>query len=224
MFLVPGSYQFVWRFFFKLFATSMCTFRNSQLSIPTEHPPKTPIRKRHVFLETTEAALLPSKLARLTKRRSVNRWAEKKGAFCCCEMGHGKSFASAKRRSFPISARMRRTNPKRVFFCKTSWNFLRRWRNFARLRKIIRQFKKQKQGTWHTKNRDMTCLVTFGHVRLDDRIIAYARIKRLGRQLNTQSEQPSKHYWFSATSSSWHLRQVLARMRSLCNGATSILP
>lgn len=98
------------------------------------------------------------------------------------------------------------------------------WRNFARLRKIIRQFKKQKQGTWHTKNRDMTCLVAFGHVRLDDRIIAKVRIERLGRQLNTQSEQPSKHYWFSATSSSWHLRQVLAGMRSPCKGETSILP
>lgn len=205
----------------------MCTFRNSQLSIPTEHPPKTPIRKRHVFRANPKAALLPSKLARLAKRRS---WKKRGQRFAAAKMGRsGRVLLQRKRRFFSPKNEKRedlwRTKiPKRFFLGKTSWNFLRRWRNFARLRKIIRQFKKQKQGTWHTKNRDMTCLVTFGHVRLDDRIIAYARIKRLGRQLNTQSEQPSKHYWFLATSSSWHLRQVLARMRSLCNGATSILP
>ena len=137
----------------------------------------------------------------------------------------GKSFAAAKTPIFftDFTRRFIANESETFFFGKTSWNFLRRWRNFARLRKMIRQFKIQKQGTWHTKNRDMTCLVTFGHVRLDDRIIAYVRIKRLGRQLNTQSEQPSKHYWFSATSSSWHLRQVLAGMRSPCKGATSIL-
>ena len=157
-----------------------------------------------------------------SKRQPLSR--KKRGHFAAAKWGMGRVLLQ---RNADLS-RFPRGWGERIrsafFFCKTSWNFLRRWRNFARLRKIIRQFKKQKQGTWHTKNRDMTCLVTFGHVRLDDRIIAYARIKRLGRQLNTQSEQPSKHYWFSATSSSWHLRQVLARMRSLCNGATSILP
>ena len=197
-------YTYLWEDSFQVICYIMCNQKFSMSILQNIPPPFC-----HVFL--CRGCIVAEQIGSAGEASKL-RLSRKKGP-ALLRNGAGKSFASACR--FFRNATMRRT--KRVF-CKTSWNFLRR------LRKIIRQFKKQKRGTWQAKNRDMTCLVTFGRVRLDDRIIAYVLIKRLGRQQHTQSEQPSKHYWFSATSSSWHLRQVLAGMGSPCKGATSILP
>lgn len=120
LFLVPSSRIYLWEdSFFQVICYINVQPEILFISIPTEHPPKTPIRKRHVFLCRPEGCIVAQQIGspnEASKRQPLSR--KKKGAFCCCEMGHGKSFASAKRRSFPISARMRRTNPKRVFLVK----------------------------------------------------------------------------------------------------------